>query len=189
MVRVKVKRDAHPRAPNINFWESCAPISPSRTSAWFVHARVVAGAVIEVPCQAPWFPGSTIAVRTHPPFDPRLSVNARCALASVRDPPGTLRACVLRWQSRLLGRSGRNRQLTHHSFSSLEYIYASTRVVLGHPPPDLRTRKIRPSYLQVSQTSSGLRGLPHGWWIISAVSMQCRYESLGKLDPTRANGQ
>ena len=81
---------AHPRAsanpisrPKINSWESSAPSSPSRTSASFAHATVVAGAVADVPCQAPGLPWSTIAVRVRVPFDPRLRECERAMRARI----------------------------------------------------------------------------------------------------------
>jgi hypothetical protein len=46
---------------------------------------------------------------------------------------------------------------------------------------------MRPSHLRVSQASPGLRGRPRGSWKINAVSMQRGGESLGHLDPIRAN--
>jgi hypothetical protein len=54
-------------------------------------------------------------------------------------------------------------------------------------PSSPRSCIVSPSHFRASQASPGLRGRPHRWWKISAVSMQRGCEGLGNLDPIRAN--
>ena len=103
VIKVKKIFHAHPRAsanpinrPNINSCESSTPMSPSGTSASLARVTVVAGAVADVPCQAPGLPWSTIAVRVCAPLDPRLRECKRALRAKIGSKPGTLRSPVLK---------------------------------------------------------------------------------------------
>ena len=138
------KSHIHPRASanpinrlNTNSCESNAPKSTSRTSASFAHAMVVAGAVADVPCQAPGLPWSTITVRVRAPSTHDCAtVNARCAPGSAQNVIGTLRTRALK-NLKIASTWLRYKQASvKRTFLNLglEKIYAGMRVLFGIVP-------------------------------------------------------
>ena len=136
--------------PNVKWCEGITFNKPSNTSSSVLHPSAVSALL---PCINPGFPWSTTAdlipTLPPPPLQETLPILSKIDSKSVLYSPNP-------------------GPCSNFFFKRSKQARASSS---GSCPPSPLVWIFRPHHFSVSHLSPGLRGLPRGWWYMSAVSM------------------